>query len=43
MGLSVDPVPSKNAWAKELKISNLKLPLGLLATWGSRQSLWLVS
>ncbi|ODA41005.1 redoxin domain-containing protein [Desulfosporosinus sp. BG] len=26
LGLSVDPVPSKNAWAKELKISNLKLP-----------------
>ena len=26
LGLSVDPVPSKNAWAKELKIANLKLP-----------------
>ncbi|MDQ7094318.1 redoxin domain-containing protein [Desulfosporosinus sp. PR] len=25
LGLSVDPVPSKNAWAKELKIANLKL------------------
>lgn len=25
-GLSVDPVPSKNAWAKELKISKLRLP-----------------
>jgi peroxiredoxin len=26
LGFSVDPVPSKNAWAKELKIANLKLP-----------------
>lgn len=26
LGLSVDPVPSKNAWAKELKIANLRLP-----------------
>ncbi|TGE33596.1 redoxin domain-containing protein [Desulfosporosinus sp. Sb-LF] len=26
LGFSVDPVPSKNAWAKELQISNLKLP-----------------
>ena len=26
LGLSVDPVPTKNAWAKELKIANLKLP-----------------
>ncbi len=26
LGLSVDPVPSKNAWAKDLKIANLKLP-----------------
>ena len=26
LGFSVDTVPSKNAWAKELKISNLKLP-----------------
>lgn len=25
LGLSVDPVPSKNAWAKELKIPTLKL------------------
>ena len=26
LGFSVDPVPSKNAWAKQLKISKLKLP-----------------
>lgn len=26
LGLSIDPVPSKNAWAKELKIANLKMP-----------------
>lgn len=26
LGLSVDPVPSKNAWAKELKIATVKLP-----------------
>jgi len=26
LGFSVDPVPCKNAWAKELKIANLKLP-----------------
>jgi len=26
LGFSVDPVPSKNAWAKELKIANLRLP-----------------
>ena len=26
LGFSVDTVPSKNAWAKELKIANLKLP-----------------
>lgn len=26
LGLSVDPYPSKNAWAKELKIANVKLP-----------------
>ena len=26
LGFSVDPVPSKNAWAKELKIAKLKLP-----------------
>ncbi|HEY8908796.1 MAG TPA: redoxin domain-containing protein [Desulfosporosinus sp.] len=26
LGLSIDPVPSKNAWAKELKIATLKLP-----------------
>ncbi|MDR3601076.1 MAG: redoxin domain-containing protein [Desulfosporosinus sp.] len=26
LGLSIDPVPSKNAWAKELKLANLKLP-----------------
>lgn len=25
-GLSIDSVPSKNAWAKELKISKLRLP-----------------
>lgn len=26
LGLSIDSVPSKNAWAKELKIVSLKLP-----------------
>jgi len=26
LGFSVDPVPCKNAWAKELKIAKLKLP-----------------
>ena len=26
LGLSVDPYPSKNAWAKELKLTNLSLP-----------------
>lgn len=26
LGLSVDPYPSKNAWAKELKIARVKLP-----------------
>ncbi|MHB8075897.1 redoxin domain-containing protein [Desulfosporosinus fructosivorans] len=26
LGLSIDAVPSKNAWAKELKIANLKMP-----------------
>lgn len=25
LGLSIDPVPSKNAWAKELKIATVKL------------------
>ncbi|TGE35311.1 redoxin domain-containing protein [Desulfosporosinus fructosivorans] len=26
LGLSIDAVPSKNAWAKELKIANIKMP-----------------
>ncbi|BBB90507.1 MAG TPA: redoxin domain-containing protein [Methylomusa anaerophila] len=26
LGISVDPYPSKNAWAKELKIANVRLP-----------------